>query len=82
MPHEALLSQMHERLRVEADAERIVTIRTNVSVPRAPGAISCVPRQRWFTIIDPDADLITRARKFADALASVPRVRAQMDGAL
>jgi hypothetical protein len=79
MTHDALLRQLHERLAVEADAENVVTLRTNVSVPRAGGSRSYVQRQRWFTIVDPDAELTARAQTFATALASVPRVRARLD---
>lgn len=74
--HDALLQQLHERLAVETDADNIVTLRTNVSVPRAVGSSSYVQRQRWFTIVDPDAELIARAQDFAVALTSIPRVRA------
>jgi hypothetical protein len=81
MPHDALLRQLHERLNSETDAERVVTLRTNVSVPRAEGSRSYVQRQRWFTVVDPDAELTARARTFTDALASVPHVRARLDGA-
>ncbi|MCQ4189038.1 hypothetical protein [Methylocystis suflitae] len=76
MTHDALLRQLHEQLTAEADVENIFTLRTNVSVPRAPGAHSYVQRQRWFTIVDADAEVIARARAFALALESVPRVRA------
>lgn len=79
MKHDALLQQLHERLAVETDAENIVTLRTNVSVPRAIGSSSYVQRQRWFTVVDPDAELTARAQAFAAALASVPRVRARLD---
>jgi hypothetical protein len=79
MKHDALLQQLHERLAVETDAENIVTLRTNVSVPRAMGSSSCVQRQCWFTVVDPDAELTVRAQAFATALASVPRVRARLD---
>jgi hypothetical protein len=81
MPHDALLRQLHERLIIETDAESVVTLRTNVSVARTEGSRSYVQRQRWFTVVDPDADLTARARAFAAALASVPRVGAQLDGA-
>jgi hypothetical protein len=81
MPHGNLLCHMHQRLRLEADAAKVITLRTNVSVLRAPGANSYVQRQRWFTVIDPDADLIDRAHAFAGTLNSIPRVRAQMDDA-
>jgi hypothetical protein len=80
LTHDALLRQLHERLAIEADVENVVTLRTNVSVPRAAGSRSYVQRQRWFTIVDPDAELTARAQSFAKALASVPRVRARLDG--
>jgi hypothetical protein len=79
MKHHALLQQLHERLAVETDAENIVTLRTNVSVPRAIGSSSYVQRQRWFTVVDPTAELAVRAQAFATALASVPRVKARLD---
>jgi hypothetical protein len=80
LTHDALLRQLHERLAVEADVENVITLRTNVSVPRATGSRSYVQRQRWFTIVDPDAELTARTQAFAKALASVPRVRARLDG--
>lgn len=80
LTHDALLRQLHERLAVEADVENVITLRTNVSVPRATGSRSYVQRQRWFTIVDPDAELTARAQAFAKALASIPRVRARLDG--
>jgi hypothetical protein len=75
------LQQLHERLTVECDTKNVVTLRTNVSVPRAPGSSSYVQRQRWFTIVDPDTELEARAQIFSDALASIPRVRARLDRA-
>ena len=80
MKHDALLQQLHERLAVETDAENIITLRTNVSVPDAERPRSYVQRQRWFTFIDPDAELIARARAFASNLTCIPRVRAVLDG--
>jgi hypothetical protein len=79
MKHDALLQQLHERLSIETKAENIVTLRTNVSVPRAIGSSSYVQRQRWFTVVDSDAELTARAQAFVTALASVPRVRARLD---
>jgi hypothetical protein len=76
MKHDVLLRQLHERLFDEADAENIVTLRTNVSVPHAIGSSSYVQRQRWFTVVDPDPELTARTQAFAVALASIPRVRA------
>jgi hypothetical protein len=79
MTHDALLRQLRERLKVEAGASRLITFRTNISVPSAAGSRFYVQRQRWFTVVDPDAELTARAHAFAAALASVPRVRAQLD---
>jgi hypothetical protein len=79
MKHDALLQQLHERLAVETDAENIVTLRTNVSVRRSIGSSSYVQRQRWFTVVDPDAELTARAQAFAAELAAVPRVRVGLD---
>lgn len=78
MKHGELLKRLHERLAVEADASSVKTLRTNVSVPRAPGSPYFVQRQRWFTIVDPDTDLVARANSFASALCSIPRVQAQL----
>lgn len=81
MKHDAQLRQLHERLANETDAGKIITLRTNVSVPRAVGSSFVVQRPRWFTVVDVDAGLTARAQAFATALASIPRVRAQLDGA-
>ena len=82
MQHDALAQRLHERLQAEVGAEDIITLRTNVSVPRAVGSRSYVQRQRWFTVIDPDAGLIARAHALTSAIASVPRVRARLYGTL
>ncbi len=79
MTHDALLRHLHERLMVEVDARKIITLRTNISVPRAAGSRSYVQCQRWFTVVDPDAELTARAHAFAAALASVPCVTARLD---
>lgn len=79
MPHHALVQRLHEQLIVESDAKSIVTLRTNVSVPRGTGSRSYVQRQRWFTVVDADTTVVARARAFADALGFVPRVRARLD---
>jgi hypothetical protein len=79
MKHDVLLGQLHARLAAETNAGNIATLRTNVSVPSAVGSSSYVQRQRWFTVVDADAELTARAQTFAAALASIPRVRAQLD---
>ena len=82
LKHAALLWQLHERLAVEVGVETVITLRTNVSVPRAAGSLSYVQRQRWFTVVDPGPELTARAQAFAIALGSVPRVSAQLSGNL
>lgn len=75
MKHHALLEQLHERMIAETGTKNLITLRTNISVPRA-GSTSFVQRQRWFTVVDPDAELTSRAQAFALALEAVPRMRA------
>lgn len=79
MTHDLLVQQLHGRLMAEADAQSAITLRTSVSIARAPGSRVFVPRQRWFTIVDPDAELTVRAQTFAISLASMPRTRASLD---
>ena len=81
MTHDEQLRRLHQRLIDEADAGNLITLRTNVSLPRTAGSRSYVQRQRWFTVVDPDAELTTRARDFVAALTRVPRVCARLDGA-
>lgn len=78
MKHDALLLHLHDRLEVETGARAIVTLRTNVSVPGTARPSSYVQRQRWFTILDFDDELIARARAFSELLCSVPRVSARL----
>ena len=80
LTHDVLARRLHDRLAAESGAEDVITLRTNVSVPRSVGSRSYVQRQRWFTVVDPDAELIVRSQAFAKALASVPRVQARLDG--
>lgn len=75
--HDVQLSQLHERLARETGAGNIVTLRTNVSVPRK-GSPYVVQRQRWFTVVDADAELIARSQAFAAALEPIPRVSARL----
>lgn len=77
--HQELVRRLHQRLVSEAGADRLLTLRTNVSVPRAPGSPYVVQRQRWFTIVDPTETLIARSRAFAERLAALPRARAVVD---
>jgi len=80
LKHDVLVQQLHEQLAAEVGAETAITLRTSVSVPRSAGSRYYVPRARWFTVVEPDAELTARARAFAIALGSVPRVSAQLSG--
>lgn len=80
MPHDSMLRQLHQCLIAETGTRHQITLRTTVSIPRAEGSRLHVPRQRWFTIVDPDTSLAVRAQMFATALGSVPRVRVRLDG--
>lgn len=79
MKHEVLVQHMHKRLATETGAKNVITLRTNVSVPRSEGSRSFVQRPRWFTVVDPDVELIARAETFAKSLEAVPRVTARLD---
>lgn len=79
LKHEKLLSQLHDRLATAVGTTTFITLRTNVSVPRAAGSGFYVQRQRWFTIVDPDVVLTARAKTFALALEAVPRVTARLE---
>lgn len=69
--HEMLLSE-------ESGARSVITLRTNVSVPERPGATKVVQRARWFTLIDPDNDLIERMVRFSGMLKRLPRANASI----
>lgn len=78
-PHDVLVNSLHLRLHQETNTKSVVTVRTNISVPSARRSGSYVQRQRWFTIIDPDASLAARADTFARSLRCLPRTRAKVD---
>jgi hypothetical protein len=81
--HAEQVQQLHQQLRNEADAKPL-TLRTNVSIPSTKRPGKYVQRQRWFTVVNPDAMLVVRARAFTkelNALLRVSRVRAELDEA-
>ena len=78
MPHDALLEQLHARVRGETGAQTVFTLRTIVSVPGGESVRTFVPRLRWFTIVDPDEVVTHQIREFIAALANVPRVSVHM----
>lgn len=77
--HDDLLNHLHVRVASETEARSIVTLRTSVSVPSAPNAKLYVPRQRWFTVVDPDEEVVKRVHDFAGRLTTLPRVRTRTD---
>jgi hypothetical protein len=79
MPHDDLLRRLHERLSIDGGATSVVTLRTSVSLPRGDGSPFLVQRQRWFTVVDADHELIERVRRFASTLEGIPRVGARID---
>lgn len=78
-PHDDQVAFLHERLIREANAREVLTLRTSVSVPRSRESPYFVPRSRWFTIVDPDQNLIQRITAFSQALAAIPRVKVRLD---
>jgi hypothetical protein len=78
--HDVQVRALHEQLMGEAGAHNVITLRTNVSVLRDQRSAHFVQRARWFTVVDPDSDIVARAHAFAAALSSIPRVRARLDG--
>jgi len=76
--HDQQVDQLHQDLRRETGAESVMTVRTHVSVPSVKNPKFFVPRIRWFTIVDGNADLLTRARIFATALNCVPLAGAKI----
>jgi hypothetical protein len=70
--HEAQVRELHEDLQIEAGATRSVTLRTSVQVP---SVASSPPSLRWFTVVDPDIELVARTYAFAEALLSTPGVK-------
>ena len=75
--HDLQVRELHAKLVAEAGAKAAFTIRTSVSVPGAkPG--SFVPRARWFTVVDGDTELWTRAHLFAEKLSAIPRAKAEI----
>lgn len=75
--HDVIVRELHERLKAKINATSVITLRTNVSVPSSPGRY--VQRQRWFTVVDPNAELIARISTFARALTCIPRVTTRLD---
>ncbi len=77
--HMAQLLELQTRITREAGARRVVTLRTNVSVPTTSGSTRLVQRQRWFTLVDSDDVLDSRLYHFQQRLSSLPRTRAHVD---
>ncbi len=78
VPHDHQVKQLHAQLIDTLNSKTVVTLRTSVSVPRTAGSKSSVPRARWFTVVDPDAELADRLEQFRKDLDIIPRVRAHL----
>jgi hypothetical protein len=65
-----LVEDLQRLLLQEAGADRVITIRTSVSVPTSNSGAR-VPRLRWFTLIDPDEVLSQRVWEFKDRLEKI-----------
>lgn len=77
--HDEQLREMHQRLAEHTGTGKIVTLRTSVSVPTAPGARTFVQRQRWLTALDADEEVVGRIQGFATRLARLPRMRVRVE---
>jgi hypothetical protein len=75
--HLVQVNLLHDRLKIHAGTQSVITLRTVMMVPTGKG--SRVPRMCWFTMLDWDAELLTRAQTFRTRLASVPYVTMQLD---
>ena len=76
--HDTQVEELHRRLRTEAGAHRILTIRISVSVATKSGK-GYVPTFRWFTLVDCDDELDHRAQQFATLLKKCERVKIRID---
>ena len=77
--HDVMVSNLHHQLKSMCGVGSVITLRTSVSVPRAPGSPYVVQRQRWFTVTDPDEVLVERAARFAEDLSRLRRAKAVLD---
>jgi hypothetical protein len=74
------LEELHERIISKTGANQIATLKINVSISRGDGSRFVVQRQRWFTILDADSEVMTRVVSFAKAVSTVPAVTARLVG--
>lgn len=65
VPHIQQVADLHRDLHRETGASSILTIRTSVSVQGKNGK---QPRARWFTLLNPDAQMVAASQQFADRL--------------
>jgi hypothetical protein len=71
--HEFQVARLHQRLKEEAEAEALFTLRTHVSVRSEKNPNLYLPRFRWFTVIGADNIIKDRAAKFTKDLSFIPR---------
>ena len=76
--HDVQLSELHRMIRQRIGLQPIATLRTNVSIPTERDSRRCVQRQRWFTVIGINNNLISRLNDFSVRLNSIARVRSEL----
>lgn len=78
--HRQQIEAYHGSLLTDARALSVTTLCTSVSVTvlNKNGIKQAVPRARWFTLIDADAQLIGRAEEFADKLRQIEKCKADV----
>ncbi len=76
IPHDQQLKSLHERLHIETGAKSVITVRTSISVQGNKGR---VPRARWFTVLDGDAEAVAACHLFAERLKENLNARAVVE---
>lgn len=78
--HRHQIERYHDSLLTHARALSVTTLCTSVSVVvlNKHGRKQCVPRVRWFTLIDADTQLIGRVEQFAERLRRIEKCKADV----
>lgn len=76
MPHADIVARLHNTCRNEIRVQRVTTLRTSFSIRRDGRSI---PRQRWFTLLEGDAEILERLRQFHSKIAESRLLRALLD---
>ena len=78
--HVTQLESYHRQLKEQAGVKKIFSVTTKVLVPleRQIDGPPRTARIRWFTVIDADSDLMSRAEEFVTSLRKVPGTSAEI----